>query len=57
MNEHIEEPGIELEAELDERPAEMEDEIYVLDASGQPVYVDILDDTEDVEEPDYAQYD
>lgn len=48
---------LDLEAELDDRPDDMEDEILVLNENGKPVTVEVEDDPEEVEEPTDVEYD
>ena len=55
--ENTEFENMELEMEGDTRPDDMEDEIIIIDEHGKPVAVEVEDDTEDVEEPNYAEYD
>lgn len=53
------EAELELEQELDDRPADMEDEIFVLDARGHVLSVEVEDDPEpeETEEPTDVEYD
>lgn len=57
--ENYTEHEVELEPELDDRPADMEDEILTLDARGHVLSVEVEDDPEpeETEEPTNVEYD